>query len=304
MSDSGQIFHLYDAAARLWGQCNLADAAAWFNPAVAGLSPGDFVSQDTSLSAPVVHADLLFTAGASRLMHVEYETSPKEDLIRRMLEYRSRIMRQHPDSRLTQYVLVLGDGRVPGYEEQKALGFTLDLQVIYLRLCDPAEFLANPALAPFAVLARGDRQQRENALGAAIRLLRNSGHPQSQTQLQITEALARIRLDPETIERVKKENGMSIEPLVDFYRETEVGHRLEELGRQQGLEQGLEQGLAQGREEGREQLLLALLRSRFGDTPDLRAAAHRLAGWDREAAVTAVTTVSVPSTLLNAEPPA
>jgi hypothetical protein len=44
--------------------------------------------------------------------------------------------------------------------------------VIYLREHDPAEFLAKPVLAPFAALGHASPMQREEALGAAIRLLR------------------------------------------------------------------------------------------------------------------------------------
>ncbi|HST80958.1 MAG TPA: hypothetical protein VLL08_04345 [Kineosporiaceae bacterium] len=64
---------------------------------------------------------------------------------------------------------------------------------------------------------------------------------------------------------------MSIEPMVDFYRDTEVGHRLQSIGR----------------EEGREAVLLALLQSRFGDCSPVREVARRLADGDDQAAAVA-----------------
>jgi hypothetical protein len=95
-----------------------------------------------------------------------------------------------------------------------------------------------------------------------------------------------------TIERIEKENGMNIQPLVDFYRDTEVGHRLQDLGREEGVELG------------REGVLLALLRSRFADGPQVRTAAHRLAEWDDEAAaIEAISAASGPGSLLTAEQP-
>jgi len=201
------------------------------------------------------------------------------------------MMREYPGFRLSQHVLVLGNGQVRGYDDLPTFGFALDVRVIYLREHDPAEFLANPVLAPFAALGRGSPALREEALGAAIRLLRDSDHPQRWVLLQVTEALARIRLDPLTIERIEKENGMNIQPLVDFYRDTEVGHRLQDLGRDEGV------GL------GREGVLLALLRSRFADGPQVREAAHRLAEWDEAAAIEAISAASGPGSLLSAEQP-
>ena len=83
---------------------------------------------------------------------------------------------------------------------------------------------------------------------------------------------------------------MSIEPMVDFYRDTEVGHRLQELGRERGME------------EGREAVLLALLRTRFGARRQVGEVARRLADWDDQgAAVTAVMGASDLPSLLSAE---
>jgi hypothetical protein len=291
-----ELFHVYDAAMRLWADSCLAELAVWLDPSMAGLPREAFQKQPAQFAAPVVTADLLLTAGVGRLMHVEYETRPDDDLVRRMYDYRGRMMREFPGYRLTQHVLVLGSGWVRGYDDVKTFGFALDVRVRYVRDHEPWEFLSNPVLAPFAVLAQGSRSQREQSFAAAIRLLRDSDLPQRWVLLQVTEALARIRLDPLTIERIEKENGMSIQPLVEFYRDTEVGHRLQDLGRAEGREQGVELG--------REGVLLALLRSRFADGPQVREAARRLAEWEDEAAaVEAIIAASGPGSLLGAEPP-
>jgi hypothetical protein len=122
--------------------------------------------------------------------------------------------------------------------------------------------------------------------------------------LQVAEALARIRLPPLVIERIERESGMSIEPLVNMYLTTEVGHRIEDIGREKGREQGLEQGLEQGREQGREDVLLALLRTRFGDGSELGAVAHQLAqGNDEATVIEAILAASSPGSLLGPVPP-
>ena len=138
------------------------------------------------------------------------------------------------------------------------------------------------------MLARGRRKQRERSFAAALRLIRDSGHPWSGELLQTAETLALIRLDADTIDRIRKENGMSIQPLVDHYRNTEVGHHLQRLGR----------------EEEKGKMLLGLLHRRFGDVPEAPAIVQRLSGWTELAAMDAILDAPDIETLLKAEPPA
>jgi hypothetical protein len=290
------LFHVYDAAMRLWAESSLPEVAAWLDPALTGVPASMFQKKPTAFAAPVVQADLLVQVGPQKLMHVEYESSPDKDLVRRMYDYRGRIMREYPGFRLTQYVIVLGTGTVEGYDDLERFGFLLDVRVVYLREHDPADFLKDPLLAPFAVLGRGSRKIRAQSLGAAMRLLRDSGDLRVRVLLQVLDALAQIRLDRSTIERVRKESGLSIEPLVRFYKDTEVGLRLQDLGREKGREEG--------REEGRERSALALLRTRFGDSAQVRAAAQRFSHWDEAAAVEAIVAAPDVDTLLSMDPPA
>jgi hypothetical protein len=272
----------YDAAMRRWAERNLPTVAGWLDSTVAGLPTTAFTQRPATFALPSVVADLLTTAGKDRLMHVEYETAPGKDLVTRMFNYRARIMSLYPKAHLTQYIIVLGNGRVRGYDDLRN-GFTLDLRIIYLRDCDPAEFLKDPVLAPLAVLARGRRARRERSFSAALALIRDSGHPQSGELLQAAETLALIRLDAATIDRIRKENGMSIQPLVDHYRDTEVGQHLRRLGR--------------------EEMLLAALRSQFGDRPEIPDVAKRLAGWPDIAAFQAINAATDPAALLTIDSP-
>jgi hypothetical protein len=244
-------------------------------------------------------------------MHVEYETSPGPDLARRMLEYRARIMKHYPDAQFTQYVIVLGNGVVKGHDDLEQFGFALDLRVIYLREHDPAEFLGSPELAPLAVLARGSRAVRERSLAAAFRLLKNSSHPRVIDLRLSVELLAGIRLDRPTIDRIARECGMDISdirPMVEYFRDTEWSQELlresEEKVRQQALEVGLEQGQQQGLERGRERMLVALLRTRFGDDAHIQEAAHHLASWHEGDAIAAISEAADPQSLLTARSPA
>jgi hypothetical protein len=85
---------------------------------------------------------------------------------------------------------------------------------------------------------------------------------------------------------------MSVEPIIEFYRDTEWGQGLQAIGRAEGLERGLEQG--------RWRVLLALLRARFGERPELPGLAERLASWGESEAVEAIGAAATVSELLTA----
>lgn len=101
-----EIDQPYDAAMRRWAERNLPTVAGWLDPTVAGLAPSAFVQRVATFAVPNVFADLLTTAGKNRLMHIEYETSPRKSLVPRMFNYRARIMTLYPKTRLTQHVIV------------------------------------------------------------------------------------------------------------------------------------------------------------------------------------------------------
>jgi hypothetical protein len=136
--------------------------------------------------------------------------------------------------------------------------------------------------------------EREQILGAALRLLAASGHPRTGELMKMTEVLARIRLNRSTIDRIRRENAMNsrdYKPLLDYFRNDDWAV------------EAREQGLEQGREQGRERLLRTFVAARFGDSPQARAAAERLRGWDEEAAARAITTASDLTSLLGLEAP-
>jgi hypothetical protein len=172
-------------------------------------------------------------------------------------------------------------------------GFTLGLRTIYLRECDPAPLLQVPGLAPLAVLAEGDRQARARSLVAAVNVIQ-TGTESGPAQAQLLEAaavLATIRLDGLTIDQIRRESGLSVESIADFYSETEVGRELVNRGIAQGIERS-------------SQMLAALLIDRFGDQPEIEQIVGQLVRWpDPAAAVHAVTRAQTLAELLTASPP-
>jgi hypothetical protein len=285
-SVDGSIGQPYDSVMRRWVQQNLATVIGWLDPAAAGLARSAYAPQAATFALPTITADHLTLVGRNRLVHIEYETSPRKSLVPRLLNYRARIMTLYPKHRLTQHVIVLGDGRVRGHDDESN-GFTLTLHVVYLRERDAQDYLANPVLAPLAVLTKGPRARRERAFAAALRLIRDSRLPGTAELIQAAETLAHIRLDRPTIDRIRKENAMSIQPLVDHYRDTEVGQLLQQIGQL----------------EEKKNLLRELLLANFGESADIAAVVERLSGWSDRQAMQAILAARSIQDLLTSEPP-
>lgn len=292
---------MYDEAMRSWAESSPARLAAWLDPSVAEFPPEAFVLHSTALNdrelqSRVIRPDLAIGVGPDRVMHIEYETSPRPGLGDRMYRYRGRLMESHPGLRITQHVIVLRDGLVSGYNVFDTRGFILDVRPVYLRGHTAEEFLRDPFLAQFAVLARGSPAVREQSLAAAIRLLLQCGDPLAQVWLPPAISLAEVHLDRSTIDRIVKESVMSVgpyvEPFVERFRDHPWGLALISKGREEGREEGVAQGS--------ERVLLETLRIRFGDSPQIQQAARILGGWeDVAAAVAAVSTAKDPASLLS-----
>lgn len=280
---------VFDRAMRRVAEGDLTAFCRWLEVDLTG--PAQILSG--SFPAATLHADLLVQVSPDRLMHVEYMRSPPADLAVRMIGYRASIMRSHPGMQVSQHAIVLGEGRVRSADDPEN-GFTLGLHTIYLRDCDPLPLLSVPGLAPLAVLARGDRSIRARSLVAAVSVIQaqTEAGPQQAQLLEAAAVLATIRLDGHTIDQIRRESGLSVESIADFYSETEVGRELVNRGIEQGLERS-------------GQMLATLLRDRFGDRPEIPEIVGRLARWpDPASAVHAVTRARSLSDLLVPGPPA
>jgi hypothetical protein len=120
-------------------------------------------------------------------------------LVARMLIYRGLIMREHPGAVISQYVIVLGEGRVRGHQDLAGQGFALDLGLVYLRDRDPEGLLTDLTLAPLAVLGRGGPARRAAVFAQALRLIREHGGSRTPELLEFALVMATIRLTPPTI---------------------------------------------------------------------------------------------------------
>lgn len=238
-------------------------------------------------------ADLLLRVGPARLVHVEYMRSGAADLVARMLVYRGLIMRTYPGQHLNQHVIVLGDGKVSGHQDFPGQGFMLELGLAYLRDLDPDLFLAGASLAPLATLCRGGPGQRARTFAQVLRVIDKDGGDRVAELLEFATVLATIRLDSNTIDTIIREAVMTVESLVEFFRDTEMGKKAIQEGLRRGLEEGHHRGLEEGRDQTRAEIFEALLHERFADDPRIPALVEKLGGWpDLTAAVHAISSAS------------
>jgi hypothetical protein len=186
-----------------------------------------------------------------------------------------------------------------GHDDPGRRGFWLDLDVHYLRDLDPAVLLETPVLAPLAPLGRGSPEERARAYANAIRVIQKEGGSRTEDLLDFASCLAMITLDGRLVDRIVEEVGMTVESVTEFYRDTILGHALQDLGRQEGRQEGRAEGI----EQGRERLLADLLEDRFGPDPAVGSIAHRLAGWPGAAVAHAINTATSLEDLTRAEPP-
>lgn len=148
--------------------------------------------------------------------------------------------------------------------------------MLYLRDVPVEGLLAEPSLAPLAVLGRGTDEERAEAHLQALRLIAQHAGDRTGELLETASVLATIRLRAPTIQKIRREAGMTVESIADFYAQTEGGRFLIDKGREQG------------REEAREEAVAVLLHERFGDDPRIPGIARRLAAGELAAAYRSV----------------
>ena len=239
--------------------------------------------------------DLLLEVGPGRLIHVEYARRATPELVARMLEYRGLIMKKYPGFHLRQFIVVLGEGTVTGFDDLELNDFALKLGLLYLREADPEQFVWGPNFAPLAMLRRGNPRELERIALRVVEVIRNRGGGRMDALLECAAVLAMVTSDEIMFKNLIEESEMTLESLDHMqliYKNTRFGKAMRAEAR------------TEGRRQERESVLVALLADRFGENPDLAAAAHRLAGWaNLAAAVHAITSARHFDDLVKADPP-
>jgi hypothetical protein len=251
------VANRYDDAIKALCAVDLTGLCRWLGVPVAG---GRAEPIRLSESVPVASTravDLLLAAGPGVVVHVEFQTKADPGFALRMLDYwiRLRALPELEGRTIHQHVVFLGRGRLPAGLVAPGLDFRYPVHRVIDE--DPALFLVDPSMAPFAALARMPEAARPAVLARALRLADSvSDGRLRDVLLRVTVDLAFSRIDPAIIRTTEEEAAMPYPT------------RLHEL-----FEPEIREGEARGLEQG----ALSLLRIRFGDDPRIEGLAHELA---------------------------
>ena len=279
---------IYDRAMRIVTEGDLNAFCQWIDVKIDG--PAKVISG--VFAAETLHTDLLVEVGPQRFLHAEYMRSPERDTAARIAGYRAQIMRHYPGVSICQYAIVLGEGRMQSCDDPEN-GFSLGLRTVYVRDADPEIFLSSPGLAVLSVLAKGDERTQARHLAEAMGLIGPLSESRRSALTDAALTLATITLSRSTIDLIREELGVTIETVVEFYRETEVGQHLQKEAREEG------------REEGSAMMLQECIESRFGQHPQIPRIAERLVRlFDARSALKAVNRAQTIDDLIALIPPA
>ena len=130
------------------------------------------VLDPTELSLEPIRADsLILLAGLMEILHIEFQTDPKQDVPMRLADYRLRIYRKFPDHTIHQVVIYLRETTSERVYQNyfEIAGMYAEHEVIRMWEVPTAELLSFPGLLPFAAL--GKTSDREQILRDAVRIM-------------------------------------------------------------------------------------------------------------------------------------
>ncbi|MFM7276873.1 MAG: Rpn family recombination-promoting nuclease/putative transposase, partial [Microcystis aeruginosa] len=191
-----------------------------------------------------------FLESEELILHIEFQTDPKEDIPYRMLDYASRLYRRYPDKPIHQVVIYLRKSDSPKVRQNDYKQGKTSHQFEVIRLWEqPSEpLLKAPGLFPFAILAQAEKQ--ENLLRQIAQEIEQISDSREQSNLAASTAiLAGLVLEKDIIQRLLRK---------DIMKESVIYQEI------------WSEGLQEGRQEGEANLVLRQLNRRVGDiSPEL-----------------------------------
>ena len=164
----------------------------------------------SELSLELIRADsLIFLESEDVVLHIEFQTEPKQDIPFRMADYRLRVYRRYPNKEMQQVVIYLRKSNSELVQQQVfELGRTRhEFEVIRLWEVNYAELLQAPGVWPFAVLGQGGN--KEAVLRDVANRIEQVRDKTEQSNLAASTAiLAGLRLNKGLIQRILREDIM------------------------------------------------------------------------------------------------
>jgi predicted transposase/invertase (TIGR01784 family) len=197
---------MYDDTCRFLAEYFSADFASW----LLGKSVTLTELQPSELSLDPIRADaLIFLESDEEILHLEFQTLPKDNIPFRILDYRVRGYRRDPTKPMRQIVIYLKQTASPLVYETS---FTMErthheFEVIRMWEQPASLFLEYSGLIPFAVLAQS--ADAEETLRQAAQRMDQIEDPQTQANLMAASGiLAGLKLEEVIIYRVLRRDIM------------------------------------------------------------------------------------------------
>jgi predicted transposase/invertase (TIGR01784 family) len=214
---------MYDDACRFLAEHFSADFASWLLGTPVTLTE----IQPSELSLDPIRADaLILLESDESVLHIEFQTLPKNNIPFRVLDYRVRMYRKDPNKPMRQVVIYLKQtGSALVYQTSFTMERTRhEFDVIRLWEQPSSLFLEYSGLIPFAVL--GQSADAEETLRQAAQRMGQVTDPMMQANLMAASAiLAGLKLEDEIVYRILRRDIMQESTV---YRSIERDARKEE----------------------------------------------------------------------------
>jgi predicted transposase/invertase (TIGR01784 family) len=197
---------MYDGTCRFLAEHFSADFASW----LLGESVTLTEIQPSELSLDPIRADAMILLQSDQsILHLEFQTLPKQEIPFRMLDYRVRGQRRYKNKPMRQVVIYLKPTTSElVYQTSYSLERTRhEFDVIRLWEQPASLFLQYPGLLPFATLGQSDNP--EGVLRQVTQLVNQIEDPTTQANLMAASAiLAGLRLEDDVIRRLVQRSIM------------------------------------------------------------------------------------------------
>lgn len=197
---------MYDDVCRFLAEHFSTDFASWLLGEAVTLTE----LKPSELSLEPIRADAMILLQSSEsILHLEFQTLPKENIPFRMLDYRVRGHRRYKEKPMRQVVIYLKQTTSElAYQTSYVLERTRhEYDVIRLWEQPASLFLQYPGLLPLAVL--GQTTDAEETLRQAAQRVDQISEPTTQANLMAASGiLAGLKLDQEVIYRLLRRDIM------------------------------------------------------------------------------------------------
>jgi predicted transposase/invertase (TIGR01784 family) len=237
---------LFDNISKFLAQEYSADFATWLlgrNIPLTTLSP-------TELNVEPIRADsVVLMSSPAVVLHLEFQTSPDENMPLRMADYYLRLYRRFPQQEVEQVVIYLRPTTSELVAQTEFITAKMNHRFRVIRLWEqPLEvFMTAPGLLPYAVLSQATN--KEEVLRQVVTQIQAVGDPRQENNLiAATGILAGLQLSQAVINRLIRSEVMRESVIyTQIYQEGEVS------------------GEQRGRKEEATALVIRLLTRKLGD---------------------------------------